>query len=130
MNLRMIKAGGLTSILAFLLGSIFMLGATAVSAEGQWWSSEPAVEDAKTRLYRVKGIRSVFFHRDSAGYYEPHLVVDKMEFSLAQQKAACEIIWRKYGISTFYEYQGHMEEDQLVHPLNCDKEYPELAPNA
>lgn len=130
MKVRMDKAGGLSSLVPLILGSLLVASSGSIMAGGQWWTSDPAVEDAKIRLYRIKGIRSVFFHRDSAGTYQPHLVVSKMEFSLAQQKAACEIIWRKYGISAVYEYQGDLEVDQMVTPLNCATEYPELAPGA
>jgi hypothetical protein len=126
MKVRVEKAGSL-GIRALMMAFLSLLAFTgAASAEGQWWSSDPAVEDAKKRLYRVKGIHTVFFHRNSAGEYQPHLVVDKTYFSLAQQRAACEIIWQRYGINYWFEYQGFLEEDEMLLPVNCAENYPEL----
>ena len=128
MKVRLERAGRLGAVILLLAaGCLMVLSVTAV-AQGQWWTSDPATEEAKKRLYNVKGIRGVFFHRDNEGVFQPLLVVNKMEFSEAQQKAACEIIWTKFGINSGYEYQGYLEYDQMFVPVECSVPYPDLAP--
>lgn len=131
MKLGFHKAGLLKWTTPVIVGTVLMTTSVgSAMAEGQWWTSSPAIEDAKVRLYRIKGVRSVFIHQDSTGANVPHLVVDKLHFSLAQQKAACEILWNRYEISAAYDFQGYLEEDQIVVPLDCAEEYPELSPQA
>jgi len=100
----------------------------AAQAEHIWWNYDPLLEKAQTRLYRVEGVRDVAFHQYADGAFYPYLGVSMQEFSMAQQRRVCEIVWKQYNISAVFEYENYLLEGDGWNRLDCEDIYPELRP--
>jgi len=123
------SAGKRTAPLArFGVIAALLVAAWSVQAEHLWWNFDPLLEDAQDRLYRVKGVQDVKFYQYADGAFYPYLGVSMHEFSMAQQRHVCEIVWKRYNISAVFEYANYITDGDGWNRLDCADIYPELRP--